>query len=448
MIQVQVPALLRPYQTDHLILLVGENPLPNLVAALLLGKKEGQISLLYSSDTVEISRDLGFQLVRQGFNVNYWQVKETDPTSIASTTQQALRETGAQSVGLHYTGGTKAMSVYAYRVLERWTAAAGRTAVFSYLDARELQMVISPNDPESGEKSVRVPVGKAVCLAIRDLMDLHGWTEDGSQRELRLPRTTAALAKLHQDKPGGDAWRDWKSKELRENTYFPKSNTIMPDARLRGVSLQLPGDAWAGGSPLLKAGLEAVRQGFAADTGLDPERFEVLEAARLAAIGAPAKQTRDFLSYLDGAWLEMHVLAVLREIADRENVSLDDSVRNLTTQTVNFELDVVAMRGYQMFIFSCTSATWEAEKGVLKKRLFEASVRARQVGGDEARVALVCLHENPFGVEQEMAEMIGGFSQQRRAIPNRLVKVFGRPQLANLAEEIATWVIESSGKGS
>jgi hypothetical protein len=41
-----------PYRTDHLFLIVGANPLPNFVAALLLSKKGGTIHLLHSKGTV------------------------------------------------------------------------------------------------------------------------------------------------------------------------------------------------------------------------------------------------------------------------------------------------------------------------------------------------------------------------------------------------------------
>ena len=39
---------------------------------------------------------------------------------------------------------------------------------------------------------------------------------------------------------------------------------------------------------------------------------------------------------------------------------------------------------------------------LLKQKLFEAYIRARQVGGEEARVALICCEDDPVRLEAEM----------------------------------------------
>jgi hypothetical protein len=43
------------YQVDHLILLVGGNPLPNYVAARVLTKEDAKVSLIYSEDSETIA---------------------------------------------------------------------------------------------------------------------------------------------------------------------------------------------------------------------------------------------------------------------------------------------------------------------------------------------------------------------------------------------------------
>jgi hypothetical protein len=95
----------------------------------------------------------------------------------------------------------------------------------------------------------------------------------------------------------------------------------------------------------------------------------------------------------------------------------------------NFEFDVAFLRGYQLFALSCTTDT---EPGLCKLKLFEAYRRARQMGGDEARVALVCCYEKPDKIKKAFISQI----------KDDKVKVFGSGDLANLSEELKTWIQE------
>jgi len=54
------------------------------------------------------------------------------------------------------------------------------------------------------------------------------------------------------------------------------------------------------------------------------------------------------------------------------------------------------------------------------------------MGGDEARVALVCCYDKPEKIKK-------GFMSQ---IPNDKVNVFGLGDLADLSEKLKTWIQE------
>ena len=97
-------------------------------------------------------------------------------------------------------------------------------------------------------------------------------------------------------------------------------------------------------------------------------------------------------------------------------------------------------------------------KGDLKQKLFEADVRARQIGGDEARTALVCraMKKTTNALENEM---------RRDIILKDRVRVFGHHHLTtdpddpnhpvdpndadgmanNIARHIKKWIIEQNG---
>lgn len=61
---------------------------------------------------------------------------------------------------------------------------------------------------------------------------------------------------------------------------------------------------------------------------------------------------------------------------------------------------------------------------------FEAYTRARQLGGAEARVGLVCIRDDTVSLRSELEE----------AKRLRNVRVFGRQDLGDLAQKIGEWV--------
>jgi len=92
------------------------------------------------------------------------------------------------------------------------------------------------------------------------------------------------------------------------------------------------------------------------------------------------------------------------------------------------EIDAAAIRGYQAFLFSCST---EYDNKPLKGKLFEGYVRARQLGGDEARIALVSPTAIPGRIEAEM---------RRDFDIGESIKVFGKDDLGDLARALDDWL--------
>lgn len=130
----------QPFQTQHLFILVGANPLPNYVAARLLLKSNGHLYLVHTRETKEIADRLIAALVpKSAANATMIQVDEANTEDIFKQVNGYVGE--KQDVGLNYTGGTKTMAVHAYRAVEE----ACSDAVFSYLDAKTLSLFIEKN---------------------------------------------------------------------------------------------------------------------------------------------------------------------------------------------------------------------------------------------------------------------------------------------------------------
>lgn len=347
-------------------------------------------------------------------SVRLKEVEESSPVSVSDGVRECLEEVNAQRVGLNYTGGTKAMSVHAYRTLEQWAKEKSVTPVFSYLDARTLQMIFDPVD--AGQSEQRKYVGRAVEMKLTDLLALHGWTLKHSPTcTPLLPATASALARACGSDAGFNAWGKWIDSEFRPKCRRSDKEDWKNKTQLQSVLLTLPTDnSLAEVVPSLRSEIT-----FTADElGLVHSVFE--------------NEPKRFCEWLYGKWLEHRVLDALNHLAG--TLCLHECAQNIVPNEVEFDVDVIALRGYQLFAFSCSTDT---KKSLLKLKLFEAYIRARQLGGDEARVALVCCGDDPEGLEQEM---------QRDVDPEGRIRVFGRKHLAELGEHMKQWIQSQSGK--
>src|SRR5947209_7954632 len=225
---------IRDYQVNHLLLLVGSNPVPNAVAGKLLTAPGGTITLIHSANGLDLAQRLKSWFVNAGYsdkNVGFAQVEESNATLVYERVHEVLeqRENDFSNtntarmarVGLNYTGGTKVMSVHAYRALENWAKSRDREAIFSYLDARTLQMCF---DRAPGRNAISFYVGLKVEISIDDLLKLHDWKlEPLPTRAPVLPESAAALLTVHSNPTEAGIWTKWLRDEL-----FPEAKKRVP----------------------------------------------------------------------------------------------------------------------------------------------------------------------------------------------------------------------------
>jgi hypothetical protein len=385
------------YKTEHLVLLVGSNPLPNLVAAQVLLRPGGTLHLVYSSETLKITERLRTYLQRLENPPVIAPILKVDPMNagdIQNKIKARLREITSDSIGLHYTGGTKAMAVHVYREIEADCKTRGIQSVFSYLDKDTFSVRVDPEWYES--------VLFAVQPKLEDLAILHGapLRKNSPRRADGLVCVEAAAALARSVEDGGLArWCKWVSKAIEQ----AQTETVM--------AVNLPDDeVLAEVTAQLKHGL-----GLADD-----------------AAAIPKAQFSPLIKWFNGEWLEHYVLAQIIKIAPQ--VRIHDWGMGLATNQsksagaeFDFEFDVAALRGYQFFGISCGTST---DKETAKLKLFEAYIRARQLGGDEARVGLICGYENAQRFEHEVVQ---AWQAQNK------IKVFGPYDLPNLGDHLARW---------
>jgi hypothetical protein len=452
------------YQVDHLLLLVGRNPLPNAISGRLLAKDGGTLTLIYSL-SADHSSGTGFYVDKlrtwfehagRNLTIETQGVEEANPTSIFEGVRNALnKQSNAAKIGLNYTGGTKAMSVHAYRTVDYWARLQGNNkrlnVQFSYLDARTLRIIIDPGSPQTGEKGKEKYVGLLVAPTLKEMLALHAWTlkHDPTTKPI-MPETAQELLRIYEwgdeeeatKKDAAAEWAKWLQQELLEQTKR-KEKLLVSCARSpddEACEFEMPGEKWLGQGTLKRVslswpsdpGLQQVTEKMKSELGLTGDLV-----LGNAATKCGYSKAEHFCKWLNGVWLEHHVLNLLLDLATP--LSLHFCAQNVETKEVQFDMDVVAIRGYQLFTFSCSTDTETVRGGKerMKKKLFEAFIRARQLGGDEARVALVCCSTKPGDLEDEM---------RRDIDPEGHIRVFGRPQFTKLKEEIRCWIESQKGK--
>ncbi len=395
---------LKRHQTDHLILLVGTNPLPNYVAAQLLVKPGGTVHLLCSDDTEEIAKRLEGKLSQLSLQTQcHPNLNEGHPADIYQKTH-ALAESLKGTLGLHYTGGTKAMSVHAYRAVKQVEPGT----VCSYLDAKALRIVIDGGMKDGRDDTISV--GKAVLLSVKGIADLHN-VEFADAKD--SPLLLQVSRELQADFELSGQWRKW----AKENLMTPQDNhKPRPSTELRVVR--------APASEFPK-----ICQAFAnlgAPTDAIEDWAKATNHFKINSDGL--KKFADWLA--GGYWLESITLDALLHI--KKDCQLDDCGMGYVADESKFEFDVAATRGYQLFAISCTT---DASTTICKSKLFEAYARAKQMGGDEARTALVCYYRDPQA-------LLAKFKSENYFAEGS-VKVFGVEDLKDLATNLKLWIINN-----
>lgn len=457
-----LPNSLENYQSDVLLLLIGTNPLPNLVAVRLLARPKATLWLLHSGHeadqegTLEAAQALETKLMeeRQGWDIRLKPISSADPHNIEQAILKIAGPVVGRRVGLHYTGGTKPMAVHAYRVLERALAKAPVRPIFTYLDPRTLALRI---DGYGNQDNLAVPLLRDASLrqhlglTVDELAALHGYERltrarwaslHGPHRPFPgdewatldtpdLDRLCQEIALVHADTVSFKEWKDWRNR----CTDLPTSSALQGvraamEALCRGTASDY---SVAGSASTLKGAETLTAPSASGEATAGPG---TIIAQSVAAVLRPKDNYPKLTScqkWFQGIWLEEYCLASLQPLAMSPNALLHhyDSqlMYSLPKQSgADFELDVAATLGYQLFALSCQATE---NKDEAKEHLMEVYVRARQLGGDEARVALVCAYDDPNQLCREI---------ERSWDAGGKIRVFGRADLRDLPTALSNWI--------
>ncbi|WP_035255342.1 Card1-like endonuclease domain-containing protein [Desulfatiglans anilini] len=321
---------------DHLLLLVGSNPLPNYLAALVLDPRV--IHLFYSPETESVKDSLSKGLKKRQEKLILEEVCIREATNAAQV--RAAFASLPQGAHLHYTGGTKIMAAHARMAFKD---AGGRDDQASYLDERKGVLRF--------DTGYEIDLSKrAVDMSIDDILQLHG-IERLSKRDNAGQSPTDADAGII------------AAKVLNRPDLAEKLHGLHREER------NLVSISKAKEQPVDLSGL-----------------LEGLSVLHFPEADWNKDTFKKWCDFLGGVWLERWCRGLVKNVAADSEIALGVDCRMPGGR--QFEIDVAVVRGHRLYVISCTT---DATMKLCKSKLFEVAMRARQLGGDLARSALVCL---------------------------------------------------------
>ncbi|MDX2043166.1 MAG: hypothetical protein SF097_18240 [Acidobacteriota bacterium] len=467
-------------QVDHLMLLVGTNPLPNWVVAQLLARPGGTVYLVATSGVKEtrlrlieaLEKDPRLSPFDNKLKVEFTEITNEEnhgtPDDIRASDVQrqvkALLEHAhaadakrgvAGSYGLNYTGGTKMMAVHAYQAFKEFFKKADPQPSLSYLDARSLTLKFDQPASLAEIKLTEVSQYPQLQIGLETLFGLHGeiWQPPHQQTAIATAAAQGLIA-MHSHFAGQKCWRDWcgglkvtygRHKVTKKVGEVNLSNLDRRDwqqivSKLNGETLPTL-SRW---ETDLKNHREIrklvqAQQANVTNKLVDGYRqfLNGLNAAEGDTLKDAAQKSGAFADslllakWLDGLWLEHYTFDQFRQNQTQNETNpngLAINVESVNAQGRKFEADVIVLRGYQLFYCSCYAG---GDPATAKRKLFEAMIRAEQLGGEEAKVALICCSDQPDTVEREAESDF-----QRKG----MIRVFGRKHLPTLATELTDWL--------
>jgi hypothetical protein len=272
----------------------------------------------------------------------------------------------ASDVLLNYTGGTKVMAAHARMA---YSDDGGQTPHASYLDEGSVRAPPRLRFDDGSSKALSEY--DQIPFDLKTIFSLHGITYTPRRPKEPSPKVSDAreiLCKVLRDLPLATALY-CERERLEDKEYKNPSNaTAAPFcADQYGLNLSIP---------------------------IFPTE-ELLEAAGNS--DQRKSWFKQWYGFIGGEWLEEWVAEQVRNALDELDFRRDEAVCvgfdafRGGSKNKQLEIDVAVVRAYRSYFISCTTDT---TKTLCKSKLFEVAVRSRQLGGDLARAALVCLADD------------------------------------------------------
>lgn len=375
---------------DNLVLLVGRNPIPNFVAASILQPQT--VYMVFTEDTEDVKDRLIKTLqtyvswnpgIPRFIDVQLVNVFDVDEI------QRVVRESIPAGSALHYTGGMKTMAAHVYFF---WRKSGGGDPQFaSYLDESSGTLWFDDGLSED--------VDGAAPLSLEALSDVHGLSDFNARI---LPDET-----LIKGYPTiGDAIAI-----VRAALNDPEGISRLTDGLMRCLNGgRTHGEADSASS--IFSGLSY------------PGPLSITKST----IQSIKDQWSGFIK--THRWLEVftaHSVAEAGKQIESEGFEHGETHWDVKAETVagrDFQVDVAHRRGHRLYVLSCTVSN---DLKSSKFKLFEVSLRTKQLGGDYARSAVVSFINSSHQqqLQDDVMTAYGPIDEKGNRTVAHIPKVFG-----------------------
>jgi hypothetical protein len=369
---------------EHLILLVGTNPLPNYIVAEYYLKNNNDLKVIYLVHAEKTGRqqatktqaeNLERVLKRRHAGKLLFPLPAISISDVSNATRifedinkkLISKFPDKCNVHLNYTGGTKALSVHVYRSIEHEEKKiAGKS--FSYLDGRNFMIVDDDKGMIAGDLLDKVDI------SFEELIALHGFKRRNKDSKIDFSEANKVFAALIDN---GTLTEYCNEKTGYNRTKFESNKKR---GELAKTIKELKVDELKQLQP---------NNVFLAVIKVIPEGFQLFDKEGSFQEPENNSKCKNAIKYLDGGWMEDYVHDVLKDQLNDGNTEIKKNWEiDKDGWKTYFELDVILIRGYQLIGISCTTSS---VKHICKNKGFEIIHRTRQIGGDEARAVLVTM---------------------------------------------------------
>lgn len=384
-------------ETQHLVLLMGTNPLPNYVAAryfLQHNSEPPTIWVVCSKETRESAERLDELLDVE----NYEYCDLTDPGDAAAIRQNVNDQilsniSSGDSVHLNYTGGTKSMVVQTFAAITK--KIPGEKLSFSYLDADKYRLRFDDGDITSDLR-------KEISIGFDQLLRLHDCQKKSVGSEVDWSAANEIISSIIREKKLPD-FMDWIYTVIHPNFYH-KDKFKKPDKKFYKDWIRYNNQ---GNTIPCHREVESLLNQF-------PEKqrwnFDNQDAL---IVPDSTKHFFKGIRYLHGLWLEYYINNLLKTQIEKEKSDLklfyDWHILKGAAEK-DFQIDTMLLYGYQLCAISITTSN---DEKLCKSKAFEILHRSRQMGGDEARAVLInTLQNDKVELMQDDLDLDVGSSDQ------------------------------------
>lgn len=355
-------------KSDVLFLIVGTNPMPNVISILNRVKENGKVFLIHSNEKggvfstesianslINIFKEKSEAIVLEPIAVNMM-----SESNMVQEVKHRMNSLNNSCIELNYTGGTKLMSSTIYGYFKEEMRKGERDIILSYLDCEKELFIYEKCRANAiisiEEKIEDININNRFNL--KDIIKSHGLSYDKDRSQTSFENASYEM------------FSKFEKMTLEEkNKWVKELNGIFEDEN----NLE----------HLLK---EFVRKYVS--------HHEVDEINKLS-IGK-------LIKYTIGDNLEEYIYKILNEL--KNIMIIDDFVWSYQQKSKNTvagtEIDFVVIKGIRNYLLSVTLCENEYD---CKPKLYEAKMRGEQLAGDETRVGFICLYKS----HEELEELIG-----------------------------------------